>query len=76
MEETMLALDGIVRSGKALYVGISNYNRLFTIPTLSSICAGREAPISTLVTSPSRKIQDKAICARDSPLAAAKSCNA
>lgn len=27
MEETMLALDGIVRSGKALYVGISNYNR-------------------------------------------------
>ena len=27
MEETMLALDGIGRSGKALYVGISNYNR-------------------------------------------------
>lgn len=27
MEETMLALDSIVRSGKALYVGISNYNR-------------------------------------------------
>lgn len=27
LEETMLALDAIVRSGKALYVGISNYNR-------------------------------------------------
>ena len=26
-EETMAALDQIVRSGKALYVGISNYNR-------------------------------------------------
>lgn len=27
LEETMLALDSIVRSGKALYVGISNYNK-------------------------------------------------
>ena len=27
LEETALALDQIVRSGKALYVGISNYNR-------------------------------------------------
>lgn len=27
LEETMLALDQIVRSGKALYVGISNYRR-------------------------------------------------
>lgn len=27
MEETALALDQIVRSGKALYVGISNYNQ-------------------------------------------------
>ena len=27
MEETMAALDQIVRSGKALYVGISNYNK-------------------------------------------------
>lgn len=26
IEETMMALDAIVRSGKALYVGISNYN--------------------------------------------------
>ncbi|NLC18187.1 MAG: L-glyceraldehyde 3-phosphate reductase [Clostridiales bacterium] len=27
LEETMMALDSIVRSGKALYIGISNYNR-------------------------------------------------
>lgn len=31
LEETARALDGIVRSGKALYVGISNYNREQTI---------------------------------------------
>lgn len=31
LEETAGALDGIVRSGKALYVGISNYNKERTI---------------------------------------------
>lgn len=31
LEETARALDGIVRSGKALYVGISNYNKDQTI---------------------------------------------
>ncbi|MDE7203266.1 MAG: aldo/keto reductase [Lachnospiraceae bacterium] len=31
IEETAGALDGIVRSGKALYVGISNYNKEETI---------------------------------------------
>ncbi len=31
LEETVQALDGIVRSGKALYVGISNYNKEQTI---------------------------------------------
>ena len=31
IEETARALDGIVRSGKALYVGISNYNKEQTI---------------------------------------------
>ena len=30
LEETMLALDGIVKSGKALYVGVSNYNKVQT----------------------------------------------
>jgi L-glyceraldehyde 3-phosphate reductase len=31
LEETARALDGIVRSGKALYIGISNYDRNQTI---------------------------------------------
>ena len=31
LEETVRALDGIVESGKALYVGISNYNKEQTI---------------------------------------------
>lgn len=31
LEETVRALNGIVRSGKALYVGISNYNKEQTI---------------------------------------------
>lgn len=31
IEETARALDGIVRSGKALYIGISNYNKEQTI---------------------------------------------
>lgn len=31
LEETMVALDQIVRSGKALYVGISNYNSAQTL---------------------------------------------
>ena len=31
LEETACALDGIVRSGKALYIGISNYNKEQTI---------------------------------------------
>ena len=31
LEETAGALDGIVRSGKALYVGISNYNKEQTV---------------------------------------------
>ena len=31
LEETVRALDGIVRQGKALYVGISNYNKEQTV---------------------------------------------
>ena len=30
LEETMLALDSIIKSGKALYVGISNYDKVQT----------------------------------------------
>lgn len=35
LEETMLALDQIVKSGKALYVGISNYNKEQTVAAAS-----------------------------------------
>ena len=35
IEETAGALDGIVRSGKALYIGISNYNKEDTIAIAS-----------------------------------------
>lgn len=35
LEETMCALDSIVKSGKALYVGLSNYDG----PTLTKACA-------------------------------------
>lgn len=34
LEETMMALDSIVKSGKALYVGISNYNKEQTIQAM------------------------------------------
>lgn len=34
LEETMLALDQAVKSGKALYAGISNYNRETTIKAM------------------------------------------
>lgn len=34
LEETMLALDSIVRSGRALYVGISSYNSQQTIEAM------------------------------------------
>ncbi|MBS1653314.1 MAG: aldo/keto reductase, partial [Bacteroidetes bacterium] len=35
MEETMMALDHIVRSGKALYAGISNYNAVQTTEAIT-----------------------------------------
>jgi L-glyceraldehyde 3-phosphate reductase len=34
LEETMLALDSVVRSGKALYIGISNYNKKQTMEAM------------------------------------------
>lgn len=37
LEETMLALDSIVKSGKALYVGISNYNREQTMAAMEML---------------------------------------
>lgn len=38
LEETARALDGIVRSGKALYIGISNYNKEQTIAIAELFC--------------------------------------
>lgn len=50
MEETALALDQIVRSGKALYVGISNYNREQTKKMLAIL---RELRTPFVVNQPS-----------------------
>lgn len=50
MEETALALDQIVRSGKALYVGISNYNREQTTRMLAIL---RELRTPFVVNQPS-----------------------
>lgn len=50
MEETALALDQIVRSGKALYVGISNYNREQTTKMLAIL---RELRTPFVVNQPS-----------------------
>ena len=38
IEETCYTLDGIVKSGKALYVGISNYNREQTQAAVAAFC--------------------------------------
>ena len=50
LEETALALDQIVRSGKALYVGMSNYNRAQTEAILSIF---RELRVPFVVNQPS-----------------------
>ncbi len=50
VEETALALDHIVRQGKAIYVGISNYNRAQTAEILSIF---RELKTPFVVNQPS-----------------------
>lgn len=50
LEETALALDNAVRSGKALYVGISNYNKLQTEEMLAIF---RELKTPFVVNQPS-----------------------
>lgn len=50
LEETALALDQIVREGKALYVGVSNYNREQT-ERISAIFKGLKTPF--IVNQPS-----------------------
>lgn len=50
LEETAVALDSIVRAGKALYVGISNYNKQQTAEILSIF---RELKTPFVVNQPS-----------------------
>ena len=50
IEETMLALDQAVRSGKALYVGISNYNSLQAREALTIL---KELKTPVVMTQPS-----------------------
>ena len=56
IEETMGALDQIVRSGKALYAGISNYNHL---QAQSAIRALRTLGTPMLITQPNYSMLDR-----------------
>ncbi|HEY0530102.1 MAG TPA: L-glyceraldehyde 3-phosphate reductase [Actinoplanes sp.] len=64
MEETMGALDAVVRSGKALYVGISNYNAAQTAEAARIL---RELGTPLLIHQPSYSILNRWI-ERDSLL--------
>lgn len=61
VEETMGALDSLVRQGKALYVGISNYNEeqtkaaLKVLQELGTPCLIHQPKYSLLVREPDRK---------------------
>jgi L-glyceraldehyde 3-phosphate reductase len=56
MEETMGALDAVVRSGKALYVGISNYNAAQTAEAARIL---RELGTPLLIHQPSYSILNR-----------------
>lgn len=56
IEETMLALDQIVRSGKALYVGISNYKSLQAREALSIL---KELKTPVVLTQPRYSMFDR-----------------
>jgi L-glyceraldehyde 3-phosphate reductase len=64
MEETMGALDSLVRQGKALYVGISNYNAEQTAEALSILknlgtpCLIHQPKYSMLVRDPEAGLLD------------------
>ncbi|MCZ8514044.1 aldo/keto reductase [Paenibacillus filicis] len=64
LEETMGALDHIVRQGKALYVGISNYNAEQTeaaskiLKRLGTPCLIHQPRYSMLVRSPEERLLD------------------
>ena len=66
----MPQISSIRRSSSSLNLTLDS------MPTLSMICAGFDAPISTLVMSPSRKIHASAICARLCPRSLAISLSA
>ena len=56
LEETALALDNAVRQGKALYVGISNYNRADTAAMLKIF---RELRTPFIINQPSHSILNR-----------------
>ena len=56
LEETALALDNAVRQGKALYVGISNYNRADTAEMLKIF---RELRTPFIINQPSYSILNR-----------------
>jgi L-glyceraldehyde 3-phosphate reductase len=64
MEETMMALDYAVRSGKALYAGISNYNAQQTreateiLKRLGTPCLIHQAKYSMFVRQPEERLLD------------------
>jgi L-glyceraldehyde 3-phosphate reductase len=80
LEETMMALDQAVRSGKALYAGISNYNPDQTIEAsrilreLGTPCLIHQPKYSMLVRTPEKRLlevleQEGIGCIAFSPLA-------
>lgn len=58
LEETALALDGIVKSGKALYVGVSNYNKKNTKEILKIL---NELRTPFIINQPRYNMLDRAI---------------
>jgi len=80
VEETMGALDSLVRQGKALYVGISNYNEeqtkaaLKVLQELGTPCLIHQPKYSLLVREPEEGLLDTLVasgtgCIAFSPLA-------
>lgn len=62
LEETMQALDQLVRSGKALYVGLSNYSQIQALKAIEILtelgtpCLIHQLPYNMLHTSPERDV--------------------
>lgn len=58
LEETALALDHLVRQGKALYVGVSNYNKAQTAEILALL---RELKTPFIVNQPSYSMLNRVV---------------